>query len=323
MDVVPLSLDSPQEHLRAWHRLGADVWREELPEIDPIGERESLADLDSDATTDRRGLAAIDGDDVFAVAVVQLPLLEDLDDVYINVIVDRERRRRGVGRELLDAALDTVAKLGRSRVISDARLGGPGEAFAAAVGARVTQVDVGSVLDVARTDRHELTRHSACDGDYRLVQWRDSCPDELVERFAAARAAMNDAPQGDEEHDDWQWSGDRVRELEKRRARWGVRSYTTAAVEATSGEVGGFTDLLIVDRPTTALQEDTGVLRAHRGHGLGLAMKAANLLVLREQEPQITRVITWNAEGNRHMRSVNEQLGFEVANKWADLSLKL
>jgi GNAT superfamily N-acetyltransferase len=323
VDVVPLSLDSPQAHLRAWHRLLADLWRDELPGIDPLGEQEALADLDSDATTERRALAAVDGDEVVGVAAVQVPLLEDLDDAWVNVVVDRDHRRRGIGRSLLKAALDTATGLGRSRVIGDTGAGGAGEAFAAVVGARVTQVDVASVLDVTTVDRHELSGRAACPGDYRLVQWRDRCPDELVDRFAVARAAMNDAPQGDEQHDDWEWDADRVREVERRRARWRVRCYTTAAVDGTSGDVGGFTDLLVVDRPSTALQEDTGVVRAHRGHGLGIAMKSANLLAVTEREPQITRIVTWNAEGNRHMRGVNERLGFQVANRWLDLSLKL
>jgi len=323
VDVVPLSLDSPESHLREWHRLHAAVWREDLPGIDPVGEREARANLESDATTDRRGLAAIDAGALVAVAAIELPLLEDLSDAWVSVTVDGALRRRGIGRRLLDAALDEVAAQGRTRVICDARQCGPGEAFATSVGARVTQVDVGSVLDVTRTSKDELTRLSACDGDYRLVQWRDRCPDELVDRFAVARAAMNDAPQGDEEHDDWEWNAGRVLEVEQRRARWDVRSYTTAAVDATSGHVAGFTDLLIVDRPSTALQEDTGVLRPHRGHGLGIAMKAANLLALRQHEPHITHVVTWNAEQNRHMRGVNERLGFEVANRWLDLSLKL
>jgi GNAT superfamily N-acetyltransferase len=323
VDVVPLSLDSPRDHLQAWHRLGADVWRDELPQVDPVGEKESLADLDSDATAERRGLAALEAGEVVAIAVIQLPLLEDVGDAYVNIVVDRARRRRGVGRQLLEIAREHVRSLGRSRVISDAGLGGPGEAFAAAVGARITQVDVGSVLGMTALDAAELGRVAVCDDDYRLVQWRGACPDELVDLFAHARAAMNDAPQGDEEHDDWEWNATRVRELERRRDKWDVRSYTTAAVDAASGDIAGFTDLLVVDRPSTALQEDTGVLRAHRGHGLGIAMKAANLLALRDREPHIDRVVTWNAEDNRHMRAVNERLGFEVAGRWLDLSMKL
>lgn len=323
MDVVPLALSSPEEHLRAWHRLNAAFWAEELPEVDPPGELEARADLESDRTMHRGALLGVEGDVVVGVAAYELPLLEDLDVAWVNVIVAPEHRRLGLGRQLLGALSDYVAAQGRTRLVGDARVGGPGELFAVAVGARTTQVDVGSVLGMQTTNAGELTRLATPDPAYELLQWRDRCPDDVVDRFAVARMAMNDAPHGDEHHDDWRWDAARVRELEQRRTRWQVRIYTSVAVRIDSGHVAGFTDLLIIDRPTTAAQEDTGVLAAHRGHGLGLAIKAANLLALREQEPQITRVMTWNAEENRHMRSVNERLGFRVANRWLDLSLKL
>ena len=225
--------------------------------------------------------------------------------------------------ELLERAGGRGGRPGERGDDPPARVGGPGEGFAATVGARVTQTDVGSVLDVSTMNPGSLSELATPDPAYEIVQWRDRCPDELVDRFAVARTAMNDAPHGDEPHDDWGWDAARVRALEERRVRWQVRTYTTVAVHVDSGEVGGFTDLLIVDRPTTASQEDTGVIAAHRGHGLGLSVKAANLLSVLEHEPQIRQVMTWNAEGNRHMRAVNERLGFRVANKWLDLSLKI
>jgi len=323
MDVVALSLSSPEEHLRAWHRLGVQFWREEMPQVDPIGELEARADLESDATMQRSALLACDGDEVVGAAAYELPLMEDLDVAWVNVLVDKQHRRRGIGKDLLAALTEVVTAEGRSRMVGDARQGGPGEAFAAVVGARVTQVDVGSVLDVTAADAAALRAFARADAAYEVVQWRDRCPDDLVDRFAVARTSMNDAPHGDEPRDAWGWDAARVRTLEERRMRWQVRSYTTAAVHIDSGEVGGFTDLLVVDRPATAAQEDTGVLAAHRGHGLGLSVKAANLLAVLEHEPQIARVMTWNAEGNRHMRAVNERLGFQVANKWLDLSLKI
>jgi len=323
MDVVALSLSSPDEHLRAWHRLGVQIWEEELPGVDPIGELEARADLDSDPTMQRRALLGIDDGEVVGAVAYELPQLEDLDVAWVNLLVDAGHRRRGVGKALLSALTDVVVAEGRSRMVGGAQVGGPGEFFAAAVGARVTQIDVGSVLDVTGVDVASLREFGTPAASYELVQWRDRCPDDLVDRFAVARTAMNDAPHGDEHHDEWGWDAARVRALEERRTRWQVRSYTTVAVHRESGEVGGFTDLLIVDRPTTASQEDTGVLASHRGHGLGLSIKAANLLALLENEPQISKVMTWNAEGNRHMRAVNERLGFRVVNRFQDLSLKI
>jgi len=96
---------------------------------------------------------------------------------------------------------------------------------------------------------------------------------------------------------------------------------TTAAVHAPSGVVAGYTVLLLAGRPTTAIQEDTGVVRAHRGHGLGRAMKAANLLALTEHSPSINTVTTWNAESNTHMLAVNDELGFRRHSRWEEVSL--
>src|SRR5438270_4438570 len=262
MDVVALSLSSPEEHLRAWHRLGAEFWQEELPGVDPIGEMEARADLEDDVTMQRRGLLGIDDGEVVGAVAYELPQMEDLDVAWVNVLVDARHRRRGVGKALLAALTDAVATEGRSRMVGDARVGASGETFASAIGARVTQVDVGSVLDVSSTDAAWLREFATPAAGYEVVQWRDRCPDGLVDRFAVARTAMNDAPHGDEPHDPWGWDADRVRALEDRRTRWQVRCYTTVAVHRDSGDVGGFTDLLIVDRPSTAAQEDTGVLAA-------------------------------------------------------------
>jgi GNAT superfamily N-acetyltransferase len=57
-------------------------------------------------------------------------------------------------------------------------------------------------------------------------------------------------------------------------------------------------------------QEDTLVLREHRGHRLGMLLKVANLQALHRSMPGYPSVITFNAEENRHMLRVNEELGF-------------
>jgi GNAT superfamily N-acetyltransferase len=58
-------------------------------------------------------------------------------------------------------------------------------------------------------------------------------------------------------------------------------------------------------------QEDTLVLREHRGHRLGMLLKVANLQYLEQVAPGHPGVLTWNAEENRAMLDVNEAVGFE------------
>ena len=59
-------------------------------------------------------------------------------------------------------------------------------------------------------------------------------------------------------------------------------------------------------------QHDTSVVRAHRGHRLGLLLKADMMRWLAEVEPQLQTIDTLNAESNDHMIGVNERLGYRV-----------
>lgn len=52
------------------------------------------------------------------------------------------------------------------------------------------------------------------------------------------------------------------------------------------------------------------VAREHRGHRLGLLIKTAMLQWLATAEPQVQRIETGNAAGNKHMIAINERLGF-------------
>ena len=56
--------------------------------------------------------------------------------------------------------------------------------------------------------------------------------------------------------------------------------------------------------------------RPHRGHRLGLLLKLAMLDLLAAREPQLTRLITGNDDGNDHMIAINKQLGFRLLDRW-------
>ena len=62
--------------------------------------------------------------------------------------------------------------------------------------------------------------------------------------------------------------------------------------------------------PRLAYHQDTLVLREHRGHGLGLVLKLANVPVLRRAFPEVRTVRTWNAVENAHMLAVNDAMGY-------------
>jgi hypothetical protein len=80
-----------------------------------------------------------------------------------------------------------------------------------------------------------------------------------------------------------------------------------------TGELAGQTVVVVEgERPEVAHQHDTSVVRAHRGHRLGVLLKTEMLRWLAEEQPQVETVDTWNAESNDHMIGVNQALGYEI-----------
>lgn len=146
---------------------------------------------------------------------------------------------------------------------------------------------------------------------YRLLNWVDRCPDDLVDAFAALRVAMIDAPAAGMAIEEEHWDADRVRTAEHRWAEAGVTSVTSVAQHVGTEELVGFTQLIrFRERSDSAIQEDTVVVAGHRGHRLGMHLKVANLRLIDRLWPGVRRIHTWNADENDYMRSINIALGF-------------
>ena len=137
----------------------------------------------------------------------------------------------------------------------------------------------------------------------RLEQWVDVAPQDLVAGLAHLSERMStDSPQGDLTLEPEVWDTARYRASEAAvQARNPLRS-ATAVVHEASGTVAGMIDLGVNrGRQEVAYQWGTIIDRDHRGHGLGLVIKAHNLALLREAAPGVRCVNTWNAVSNTHM----------------------
>jgi GNAT superfamily N-acetyltransferase/RimJ/RimL family protein N-acetyltransferase len=254
-----------------------------------------------------------------------LPDLENLDQADLMLVVHPAWRRRGLGRGLLEHAASRVAEHGRSVLNSGTRGGTGGEAFARSVGAEPGLVDVQRVMRVRAMsdDRLAQLREAAeqAAAGYSLVSWTGPVPEEFIEQAAALFAALNDAP-----HDPHVapavWDAQRVRErVNDLRPHYGLRTYAVAARHDASGELAALTEVAVDPAdPGWGHQMLTGVIRAHRGHRLGLLVKIAMAERLRAAEPAVERIETWNAESNQYMIAVNEALGYTIlgqpANWW-------
>ena len=242
---------------------------------------------------------------------------------WVDLKIRPERRRAGLGRAAADAVFRFCREHGRPLVILERGWDSPAvRGFAASLDFPLAQVTVRRVQeltgDAAETARFTALRAEAEEhsGGYDLVRVLGRTPPELLDGLVAVTEAINDAPHDDLEYNDEAYDVDRIRLFEQAQADAGFRLHRVLAVERATGAVAGHTVLSVYgDQPQFAEQDDTTVLGEHRGHRLGLRLKADMLCWLAETEPQVRRILTENAESNDPMIAVNERLGYTIAGR--------
>lgn len=243
------------------------------------------------------------------------PMDENLDLAWLSLTVPAEGRRQGADVALFEAAAKRCAAEGRTRLALHIYEGLDPHAFAEKFGGRQVSTMLTSVLDLSEIDRAEYAvwaSPSEKNAGYDLVHWTDHCPDDLAESFCKAMDAMHDQPLGEL---DFEWVENNVQRLrvdEEFTRRFGLRRNVLAAVDADGRVAGYHSFMTVADEPRSAEVWDTGVVRAHRGHGLGLRIKAAATLWLLETRPSTRWVETANNATNQWMIAVNRRLGYQV-----------
>jgi RimJ/RimL family protein N-acetyltransferase len=254
------------------------------------------------------------------VATVAVSEYDNLQLAWLGVAVHPDHRRRGYGSALLDHLLAQTQALGRTLVGIDGWDSDATRGFAARHGFEQKSVAVQRQQRLADLDWDELTRlHDearAAASAYDLERWEGRTPDDQLAALGELTEAINDAPTDDLELEDEVYPPERVRGYEDAQLAAGFRLYRVVARHRDTGRLGGHT-VVVVDEeaPARGWQHDTAVPRAHRGHRLGLLLKAEMNLWLRDAEPQLEVVSTFNAESNDHMIGVNERLGYRVVGR--------
>ena len=292
--------------------------------------------------------------DVVGYAWLRALLASNTDAVELELYVRPDRRRRGVGAALWDAAVAVVRAQGRHVVqawsdVPQEPPPGPGVLTPTSGSGRVPADDAGARFAVARGfGLEQLERMSRldlpvdpgllrtfaeaaaehADGEYRLHTWYGDVPDDALPDLAALESRMmTDAPFGGLDVEADPWDAQRVRTWLDRFAERGQTVLLSAAEHVPTGRLVGFTGLTVSAVPGTprlnADQDTTIVAPEHRGHRLGMAIKVANLQALAERRPDLRRVITWNAEENGPMLGINVALGFRPDGGFAGWQLRL
>lgn len=269
-----------------------------------------------------RHAVAVEGGAVAGYATAAMRDHDNTHAVEAGVRVAPDRRRRGAGTALLGFCRGVATDEGRRLLTGGTVRGADGAAFCTAVGAEEALVLERNLSRVADVDPRTLS--TPADPSYELVRFAGTCPDELLDGYAVVKAAMNDAPNQALEWEDEVWDAGHVRDY---LAAYAARRRTVLVVVARhrgTGDLAALTEVAVNDlSPRRAEQEDTIVVEGHRGHGLGLAVKADMVRWLRAEHPQVTEVETWNADDNRWMLAVNRALGYTTQDQWAEWQLRL
>ncbi|QYC39794.1 Acetyltransferase (GNAT) family protein [Nonomuraea coxensis DSM 45129] len=280
--------------------------------------------------TDRPGQAtemwvAAEGGTVAGGYSLGLPRMDNTHTATIYPLVVRpERRGRGLGSTLFEHAVGRARAHGRKLLLTETPATGVGARFARAHGMTPSVTEARRTLDLRAADPAALEALTPAVPGYSLQQWAGPAGPELLDDLATLFDGMNDAPR-DAGVEASGYDAERVGERERSIAEAGQTCYTTIARHDADGTPAAFTRLVIkADRSDGwANQVDTVVLRPHRGRRLGLLVKLANLLWLREREPHLDRVLTWNATTNVHMLAINETMGFRLLDEWHTWRLEL
>ncbi len=261
-------------------------------------------------------LAVVDGS-VIGLAEYSTSAWDNQHLAWLWISVVPAARRRGHGTAVLDLMLDRGRSEGRTSVGIDGWDAEGTRAFAKRHGLELRSQEICRRQYLADLDRGVLAArqrdampHAAA---YELVRRLGRTPEDELAALAAMTAAINDAPTDDLEIEDEVFSADRVRDYETAQLGQGMALHRVFARHRETGELAGHTVVAVFgERPEIAEQHDTSVVRAHRGHRLGLLLKAEMLDWLAETQPQVASIETWNAESNDAMIGVNDVLGYRV-----------
>ncbi|MFE1322286.1 GNAT family N-acetyltransferase [Kitasatospora phosalacinea] len=244
-------------------------------------------------------------------------------------------RRRGAGSALLAAAVAAAREDGRGSLLAQAVEGSPGDAFLSARGFEralvldfgrldLTAAPPGPAPAAAPTPAPAPAPGVGLPPGYRLVSWIGSCPGEWLSAFARSRTAMDDMPMGDAVFGTIAWDEDRVLAAARAVADRGELLHTVAVLESATGELVGFSELVLpADRSGDAQHYGTAVQPAHRRRGLARAMKAEAIRWTRAEHPGITGLLTDTAAHNTGMLAVNRALGYRSTHRSVEFRLSL
>ncbi len=275
----------------------------------PLGEAARTLGWRADDGWERALLGAWDGDDLLGFAAA-MTHRDTPDTTWIVAAVAPGDQGSGVGTALVRAAERAAPAVG-NRFVASAYLPSHHDVaafatrFAEPLGYVVATTETVVELDLDAADLPDLPASPA----YVVSTHVGGVPEPLRAQVGQIKGLVDsEAPNGDL---DWSASPVSPEEYAEEIDLWVAQGRTAIESVAVSeaGDVAAWTCLVAAADPQRPAQvEGTLVVREHRGHGLGAAVKTACHEVARSHG--VARVVTSSDDENRWMRAINADLGF-------------
>lgn len=229
-------------------------------------------------------------------------------EVFIDV--HHDYRQKGYGQRLHDVVLGQVIGDHKTKIQSDYTLACSGEFC------KKNTYKIESSRNISRLDKADINKAEVeawAQASQRKIIIFKTVPDQYLEEYCRLYTECGGmAPdyQGDYSPCE-QTTPDQRRKNEKLWQEMGIVQYTAVALEA-DGRLSGMSELdYFEDNPSQVDQGLTGVLKAYRGHKIGLHLKAALLVHLWQVNPLFETIHTGNSLNNGPMLAINRRFGFK------------
>lgn len=325
-----------RDQVRTWFRSEYAVHKHDRPDA-PFWTEDEAVHLIRPDDPEERFVPFVAEDahgTVLGSGIVFVPLEDNLDKAYFELNVAPAHRGEGIGDRLAEHVAGVVADekreiaLGQGYLPVDHDESHPVRRFAIRHGYALANTEVRRVLRLPVPDAtiqgwiDEAARHHE---GYRVTTYVDVVPAELRPSFVDLLNQLAvDAPTGDIDFEAGAMTVEVYEEQSRRRIETGRRVLVTVAVH--DGQAVAHSTLSVPPGDTEMPhlnQWGTYVHRAHRGHRLGLAVKAANLRAVQQAHPERTLISTTNSPANAPMVAINELMGFRPVDVMAEFLRRL
>lgn len=244
---------------------------------------------------------------------------DNLDKAWFWVHITKNERRKGLGKRTLKEILEKLPSqiTGLTTEVFSETDGVP---FVESLSMKKNYTEVLSSSDLTKFDPEEVKKESrrlkqqALEKGYEMI-YIDNMDHvfhlDFIKYVEMAQELWNDMPLEELTYEDEILSVERYQEMIQRQVLSGNHIMTFVAIHKETNEQAGITVAYINEHHSKiAHQQDTGVLKSHRGNGLGLALKYQMLKKLLF-ETKAVRWQTGNAGSNEHMLRINVILKHE------------